>query len=61
MISAQQAMSTKSVSLLFAEVYGLTALQLGIGGTSLIITASENDTQYPDHVTRPGKVAELKP
>jgi hypothetical protein len=49
------------VSLLSAEVYGSTALQLGIDGTSLIITASRNDTQYPANVTRPGKVAELKP
>lgn len=50
----------KLISMLPGTVYGPTAVQLGLDGTSLIVTTSGNDTQYPDHITRPGKVVELR-
>lgn len=50
---------SKEVQKLPGEIFGPTAVQLGAGGDRLIITTSGNDTQYPDHVTRPGAVVSL--
>ncbi|KAF7197356.1 putative hetero-Diels-Alderase [Pseudocercospora fuligena] len=50
----------RSVLPLPGSVFGSTAVQLGSDGRSLVVTTSGNDTQYPDNITRPGKVVELR-
>ncbi|KAK4506318.1 hypothetical protein PRZ48_000048 [Zasmidium cellare] len=50
----------QSVQPLPGRVSGPTAVQLGVDGRSLIVTTSGNDTQYPNNITRPGKVVEIR-
>lgn len=51
---------SKEVRKLPGQVFGSTAVQLGAAGDRLIVSTSGKDTQYRDHVTRPGKVVSIR-